>query len=481
MTIFYIPRFTFLVCFCLTINVLFAQKNNVQISGTAASYPNEEISVWYSADYISNYRKQLTFAVIDSVGNFSLSFYHPAIQLITLKINKSVTSMYVEPNGKYEVQIAAPDSTVYFNPNIEHDVAVSIKLKSKTEINALTMDYDKRFDDFLGVDYKSFVSRTPQAKIDSFKLAMDNYYSTVQNQYFKNYINYSVASLQEKVKVGDKRLYKKYIENKAILYNHPEYMNFFNTFYKQKLEMFSLSEQGKGVNFTINESANFKATKEFLKRDEFLKNDTICELVLIKGLYEGYYANTFKRSSIKAMLQQAVVDCVVEEHRQIAAHCLNSFSQLQKGSQAPFFELPDKNGKTHSLDEIRIKKIVYLMFYDASCVSCLQQMKTVSSLKKQFGDKIEFVSISSDKKNSELQNFLLKNPKYDWLFLYDDTDGKLRGQYEVITTPAYFLIAPDGKFIQVPAENPEQNIEQVFYDLTKPKTKLHNVGSKQNN
>ncbi len=457
-----------------------SQTHNLIIQGKANGYENKELAVWVNNDYISNTQKQITFCQIDSAGNFILEFNTKAIQYITLKIEKNIASMYIEPNRVYDVIINQPDSVTYFNKNIEHDVSISINLKSKTEINALTMDYDKRFDDFLSVEYKSFVSRMPQAKIDSFKLAIENYYSTVNNPYFKNYITYSIASLQEKTKESEKKLFKNYLDGKPVLYNHPEYMNFFNTFYKQKLETFSLTKQGEAINFTINESASFKGTKDFLKRDDFLKNDTICELVLIKGLFEGYYSNTFKRASIKAMLQQAVAESNIEAHKQIAQNCLNTFSKMQKGSMAAFFELPDKNGVTHSLDELKKKKFIYVNFYDANCVTCLRQMKAMPALKKKYGDKIEFISISTDKTNADLKNFLLKNPKFDWLFLYDNTSGKLKTDYEIITYPAYFLISPDGKFIQVPADSPEQDIEQLFYDLTKPKTKPHNVGSKQN-
>jgi peroxiredoxin len=461
--------------------LLHSQNNqNVTIKGLAKNYEYKDIGVYINTDYISNMQKQLTYSSVDSAGNFELKFSSKSIQYVTLKIEKNIASMFIEPNGNYEIMIYPPDSAEYFNSNIEHDVPISIKLKSKTEINALTMDYDKRFDDFLGVEYRAFVSRTPQIKIDSFKLAMDKYYAPVNNVYFKNYVTYSIASLQEKTKVGEKALYKRYLEAKPILYNHTEYMHFFNTFYKQKLEKFSLTKDGEAINFTINSSASFKATKEFLKRDEYLKNDTICELVLIKGMYEGYYSNSFKRKSIIAILQQIAVESTIDEHRQIAQNCLNSFSKLQKGSKAPYFELPDKNGVTHSLDELRVKKHVYLMFYDANCVSCLQQMKAIPALKKKYGDKIEFVSISTNKTNAELKNFCAKNPKYDWVFLYDNSAGSLKNEYEIITMPAYFLISSDGKFIQIPADSPEQDIEQVFYDLTKPKNKPHNIGSKEN-
>ena len=459
---------------------LSASAQKVKITGIAKSYEYKDIYAYMYSDYISNQLKELTFSYIDSAGNFELNFSAKEITFITLKINKHVASLYIEPTKNYELIISPPDSSYYSNPNTEQDVAIQINLKSKTEINALTIDYEKRFDNFLTVNYPDFVSRRPENKIDSFKLAINNFYSTVNNPFFNQYITYSIGALEEKTKKSEKKLYENYLQNKPILYKHPEYMNFFNAFYKQKLQTFSKTKEGVPLTFNINNKGSYAAAMETLERDVFLKNDTIRELVLIKGLYECYYDGSFEKQSIKAILTQIIEKSKIEEHKLIAQNCLNSFSKLQKGSAAPFFELPDKNGVTHSIDELRNKQYVYVMFYESTCLSCLQQMKVIPSLKKQYGERIQFVSISNDNTNADLKNFCAKNPKYDWLFLYDDSNGKLKKEYEIITLPAYFLISPDGKFVQVPADSPEGNIEQMFYDIVKPKNKLHNIGNKRN-
>jgi thiol-disulfide isomerase/thioredoxin len=453
----------------------------VTIRGNAASHEYKEISVWAINDYISNTQKKLTYSVIDSAGNFLLELSTKEIQYITLKVENNIASMYIEPNGQYDVIFNKPDSTTYHNPNIEHDVQLSIKLKSKTEINALTMDYDKRFDDFLSYYYPSFVKRAPKPVIDSFKLAIHEYYSAVNNSYLNTYVDYSIASLEEKTKESDKKLFSTYLEGKPIQYNHPEYMNFFNTFFKQKLYSFSLSKAGTPIHFEINDRGSYQGAMSVLQRDPFLKNDTLRELVLIKGLYESYYDGSFKKSSIVPMLQQVVEESKIAVHQQIAFNILNSFSRLKPGSVAPVFVLPDKTGLTASLDELRSKKYVYLTFFNSSCTECLQQMKVLPSLKKMYGERISFVSITLDKTAADLKNFCTKNPQYDWLFLYDNSNGKLQNNYEIKTLPSYFLINPEGKFVQAPAEGPEGDIDRVFYDIVKPKAKRHNIGSKKNN
>jgi hypothetical protein len=142
----------FLVIFSLLLSLI-THAQNVIIKGLAKTYEFKEIGVWVNSDYISNIQKQLTYTVIDSSGNFTLEFNSKEIQYITLKIEKNISSLYIEPNGNYEIILFPPDSSTYQNPNLEKIVKLSIKLKSKTEINALTMDYDDRFDEFLGTSY----------------------------------------------------------------------------------------------------------------------------------------------------------------------------------------------------------------------------------------------------------------------------------------------------------------------------------------
>ena len=200
--------------------------------------------------------------------------------------------------------------------------------------------------------------------------------------------------------------------------------------------------------------------------------------MLLKGLYESYYDGTFKRSGIIGILKQIANESNIEEHKKIAANILNSFSKLQKNTSAPSFELPDKSGNIQTLENLCTKKYVYLMFFDTACTSCLMQMKIISSLKKKYGEQINFVSVSTDKTNATLKRFCTKNPKYDWTFLHDNTNGTLKNKYEIKELPAYFLINPDGKFIQVPGESPDGDIDRAFYDITKTKPKKFNIGIK---
>ena len=56
----------------------------------------------------------------------------------------------------------------------------------------------------------------------------------------------------------------------------------------------------------------------------------------------------------------------------------------------------------------------------------------------------------------------------------------MKKNYEIKSLPAYFLINPEGKFVQAPAESPDGDIDRVLYDITKPKGKRHEIGDKKN-
>ena len=126
-----------------------------------------------------------------------------------------------------------------------------------------------------------------------------------------------------------------------------------------------------------------------LKQVMFLNNDSLRELVIIKGLYESYHARQFYADSIVSMLNQIHLSSNNQTHKKIAKNILNSFSKLIPGAKAPFFELPNVDGATQSLDEMRAYKYVYLSFFKIECTACLQQMKVISSLHKRFGRDVE--------------------------------------------------------------------------------------------
>ena len=137
-----------------------------------------------------------------------------------------------------------------------------------------------------------------------------------------------------------------------------------------------------------------------------------------------------------------------------------------RGEKVPNFSWKDNENRTIDFDSFR-GKVTLINFWATWCGPCLKEMKIMPELKKKYGNKIVFISISVDDKIETMNVFLAKNPKYDWTFVHYGMKKKIQSDYGVKAIPSYFLIDPYGKFLQYPAERPSGDIEAVFKEIIK--------------
>ncbi len=332
----------------------------------------------------------------------------------------------------------------------------------------MIIDFNERFNSFYEKNYQKFVVQRAKTVLDSFKVATLKHYEKNQNVYFKGYLNYTFAMIEYNTFGGQKSLAKNYILNKPILYSNSEYMEFFNTFFKQYVRYIGVSKDGEVMKKQINETANWQGVNEVLKLDKFLGNDTLRELVALKGMKELYYLNEYRQDNVISIIEQIQKSSKIAEHQLIAENILNSFKGLKMGVRAPEFVLYDRNGKLVSLKDFE-GKYVYLDFWATWCGPCISEMKLIPELKKKYGDRIVFVSISTDKDAETMKKFLSKNKQYDWTFLHYANNPNISKEYGVYSIPYYFLINPQGNFEKYPAPMPSENIEPYLKQLMNKK------------
>ena len=154
---------------------------------------------------------------------------------------------------------------------------------------------------------------------------------------------------------------------------------------------------------------------------------------------------------------------------------MNSFSKLKTGEKAPYFEGITEAGDTLRSSDFQ-KQYIYLNFWKADCTPCLSELKMMAQLNKEYGGKIKFISISLDKDPEKMWKYIRDNKEdYNWLFLAASNQALLKKNYELRTSPFFYLINDRGRFEQAPADMPSQNIERRLYKITKPK-KQYKVG-----
>src|SRR5205814_1026700 len=101
-----------------------------------------------------------------------------------------------------------------------------------TELNALVFDFQQQYNKVFFGDGR-FLSRAVMFKrADSLQKICNKRYASIKNIYFKDYVTYSIGSVNASVSRGENYLINGYIIKKPIQYNHSEYMKFFNDCFK---------------------------------------------------------------------------------------------------------------------------------------------------------------------------------------------------------------------------------------------------------
>lgn len=104
--------------------------------------------------------------------------------------------------------------------------------------------------------------------------------------------------------------------------------------------------------------------KNQFKEDKSITNDTLRELLILKGLLDFYYSPDFDKKQVQSVIEQLYRETKYSENKAIAFHMLQIINQLQPGAPAPDFTAIDKIGNTVNLSNYKGKHI-YLNFSQA--------------------------------------------------------------------------------------------------------------------
>ncbi|MEO8761433.1 MAG: TlpA disulfide reductase family protein [Bacteroidia bacterium] len=465
-------KIIFLIFF-LNSCVLFAQ--NVTIKGIAATHKGKEISVYLYDDLITKSQTLQSADTVDARGNFELTLSIKNTQIALIKTENLVGNIYLKPNYVYGIIFPEKDTARFIGGGNEQNVNISINGDS-TELNARIIDFNACFDAFWSKNYKSFLSNKAHQKLDTFQLQINKRYEKVKQNYFKTYIEYTFASMNENMGRHHAYLAKRYLIDKPINYTNYEYMTFFNQYFNQYFQKQNSTKNGTLILDAINEIGEYKHLNQLVKNDPTLQNDTLRELVVLKSLYDLYFVPHYKKDKIKQMLEQLQASTTIAEHKKISFNVLRNINNMQNGQAAPNFSLPTSKHDTIALSDFK-KRYVYLNFFATWCTDCMQELKKEEQLYKKYNDKVMFVSVCTDDDTLLFKNFLKQNPAYKWTFLYGGKNKKLIEQYNIKSLPVYYLISPDGYLLQSPASKPDEGIEFKFNQIfnIKPK-KVGQIG-----
>jgi len=382
-----------------------------------------------------------------------------------LELDYYSTTFYLQPGENYNLAFDSISLADQYRPFYEKEPLVfRIVDNEPNDLNNLIFEFNEIYNDFLAENFRGIYNRRNKSLIISLRSEMNQKYAGIENPYFKDYIDYKIASIEVSTSGTNKpELFRKYLQGKPILYFHSAYMEFFNQFFEQYLTAGNKFVSEKDLEKGINNLISLPALMDSLGKDTLLQSESLRELVLIKCLQELYHSPYYYPQNILSILDQIMATSSFPEHRSIAMNVRNGLTKLQKGTIAPEFKLDDLSENPVSLSDHK-GTTVYLSFLNTWTYACLTEFKILDSLFGFWGNDIDFITISLDK-SQEIVTQFKKEKNYNWTFLYNGNGYDLIQDYGIKTFPLFVLIGADGKILQYPANKPSEGIGDSFKQL----------------
>lgn len=478
------PFFFFALLLCGSLSAQtpeYTPADQCVIEGLAQGRAGARVGAYLTKDYITGAQQLLAETTVNDSGSFRLVFELESTGMITLRCNKLKGYLYAEPGRTHRVGFPHRDSLKMVNPDMEYETELRIYSTDSTEVNLLVIDYNQRFDAFWKKNYQHFLYKASISKLDSFHAEMRKHYARVQNPFFLNWMDFVLASLEDATFHSEKKLAEQYLvykdtaagkkasyaRKRPIYYENSEYMAFFNSFFDDYMYKNSIKREGEHISPAINVKGSYEDLLLAMKNLRFLENDTLRELVMLKGIFQSYNNPAFISRNLLSIAQQVSSRSKVPEHRVIARNIVAFYTKLSEGGTAPGFSAVDRKGKPVTLENFK-GKYVLLNFYATWNSHSVAEQKILPELQKKY-KKVVFVSVSLDQDTAAWQRFLKANPKMNWNMLHYNFNEKLKEDYQLLALPAFFIIDPEGRFWSVPADPPSGRLEYDLYKITRPK------------
>lgn len=144
---------------------------------------------------------------------------------------------------------------------------------------------------------------------------------------------------------------------------------------------------------------------------------------------------------------------------------------LNIGDAAPAWKnLPGTDGATHSLDDLKDKKLVVVVFTCNSCPVAADYEDRIIALAKKYADKATFVAINVNRIAEDSLPKMQERARdkgYPFAYLYDETQ-QIAKDYGATFTPEFFVLGPDRKIVYMGGMDDNSDASAVKNNYLEP-------------
>jgi peroxiredoxin len=445
-----------------------ADAQKTVLFGTNPTYRGQTINVYSCSDYISGTKKLVGSAEADSAGNFRIEIDIDRTCRLTLDLGRMSGILYADTSMTYNIVL--PDFRPktkgdILNPYFEPDeFLVGIKNPDRYNINMYVDMFDYYYEELLERNYYTLFKKPVPAAVDSIIGEIEHSFDTIPNEFFRTYREYKYAWLKFVSYMRDWRyMSREYFDGHQVAYENPAYMDLFNQMFTNFLKFYMNTREGERIYSDIALAKSPVKAKQTLSNSLAITNDTLQEMVLLKGIHDALYDCYFTTNSLLIALDSIKSTSKIQQHRQIAQNIEQKNQIARVGTMAPEFCLADTAGVFRSVDEYK-GKYVYLNFVSIDNYTCVQDLEQLKLLNEKTKGVMDVVSIAIDDDFDSVKKMFKRNG-YNWTLLDVKGDKSVVDRYKVKVYPSYFLIDTDGTLCMSPAISPSEDFESRFKQI----------------
>ncbi|MCQ2973365.1 MAG: redoxin domain-containing protein [Bacteroidales bacterium] len=462
-----IKKINILLLLLLFCNYIYAQ--NITIEGNAKSYAGDTLNIYVNDNYLTKDNKIISSAIVNQEGDFNFYININETQLAYIDLSVFVGYIFLEPKQNLTIvlptkqQLRIEDQlNPYFKPIkfyvkclncLDDDLNILIP-----KFNEL---YNQALDTILFTSYKDF----SKSSTDKIKKSISDKFPT-KNKYFIDYKDYTFAMLDYTAYHRSKDdIVEKMFTNRDVLLNNPAYMDLFEEMFSNVLSGGQTSVISVKNIYSGIYDKSYNTLKHILMSDKKLSgNDLLTDYVILKGLYDSYYCDEYPKEYLIAVTDSLMLNSKHKQVKAIAQSLSQKFTKLMVGYPAPQFSLKDKNGNDFILQQQ--SKFVYITFFNPNSYTAQSEFELLKQIRTEFPPEVlTMVTIFVSSQQSEMQQFLNKNPDCNWSIVWYQGDNQLLRDYNVKAYPSYYMVNPEGNLIMNPAPSPTENFQPKFASL----------------
>lgn len=464
----------------------------VQVHMEAPSYPGQRVTLYRYMDPFTRRLEPIANGYADTKGHVLLTAEVEGTQKALLLIGTVGADLWLRA-GSYHVQMPPPKPDQVRTISGTARVDLTFIDLDPLDVNALISDLNGRLDAFLAENLATdqdagmeavakarsgadtmvpdtsrtrpelFLSPTwNESRVDSFALKLRKFYASVNDPWFQQNVEYGIAGLRLGPRTKDRDLFNRYLKDRPVLYDVPEYTRFFSAFFTDHILRFPFRSDTDAL---LNEvrAGRTDSLKALLAQNDFLKDDRLNELVLITGLYAQHGNTLFDPAGIQKVLRDVQERSRYPEHRSIAANMLWDLTAMAAGTLLPSVNVIDTAGQTLGLDSL-LEGNVCLMVTTIGNPYSDQELEALGKLQEEYGPYIRFVNIALDRSPEALGTWLRANPRHGGTWTTPADQRMLLDRLRIRSVPVLYLL--NGRQLTAsPGPRPSQGLAAALHRL----------------